>query len=163
METAAFSERKYADTDADIGFGTVSEKSRQLFSERCAQLQEHKPHRDDSLDDVKTVGIIGELGLEKSAAGWLVCTEGAVRGRDFTLKCGRNILSAYPGLEGINPDTSVVFNYRNNSFIFFAGSSQAMINGNEIYGTVELKKSDVIELCGYKLVFVPFCEGDFKW
>ena len=166
MTTGAFSERNLVRNGEDILFKTISEEeARKAFREHSLRKGDNTApgyiYLDE--DDEKTVGIMGELGLEGAAAGWLVCIGGSVRGRDFTLKCGRNFLSSYPGLEGIAPDASVVFNYHNNTFVFLAGASQARLNGKEIAGTAVLKKSDIIELNDFRFVFVPFCEGDFKW
>lgn len=170
VSSRKISERDLAKAGVEAEFRTVTaEAAKKYFQEhkdeyqgKATGMSSGTASGDD--DDDKTIGYSGAVGAGEPAAGWLVCTEGSLRGRDFTLRSGKNVLCEYPGMSLVSPGAAVVYDPKHNSFLFFAGGAQAEVNGSLILnGTAALKKSDKIKLDGLELTFIPFCEGDFKW
>ena len=113
------------------------------------------------------------IGLDP-VVGWLVCIEGADRGRDFRLHSERNFIGrsermdvCIRGDDGISRDNHAVvsFNPRNNSFKIQPGDGRGLvyINGEDLDVPMALRPYDLIELGQTKLKFIPFCGEGFQW
>jgi len=121
-----------------------------------------------------TVGYYAKkLGVEP-VVGWLVCTEGADRGRDYRLHGERNFIGrsekmdvCIRGDDTISRDNHamVTFNPRANTFKLQPGDGRGLVylNGQDLDVPAPLKAYDVIELGETKLVFIPFCGESFQW
>ena len=125
-------------------------------------------------DEGKTVGIMKKKTGIDPVVGWLVCVEGASKGQDYRIKSERNFIGRDRSMDiaitddnGISRENHAIisFNPKNGSFRLIPGDSHGLVylNDEEVYVPAELKRGDVIELGQSKLVFVPFCEGDFTW
>ncbi len=122
----------------------------------------------------RTIGIYRKkMGIEP-VVGWLVCIEGADRGRDFRIISERNFIGrseksdiAISGDETISREGHAIisFNPKKNSYRLYPGESRGIVylNDDEIVGATELKAYDVIELGQTKLMFIPFCGESFQW
>jgi hypothetical protein len=106
--------------------------------------------------------------------GWLVCVEGADKGRDYRIRTERNAIGRASDMEiCINGDQTIhredhayiSFNPRNCRFYIQPGEHRGLIylNGDEVLTPAVLKAYDEIELGATKLRFVPFCGPEFQW
>ena len=59
----------------------------------------------------------------------------------------------------------VVYDHHANEFFIERGSSRnlAMLNGSTIRGEPTLQRNDIIQVGATKLLFLPFCDQNFKW
>ena len=132
----------------------------------------------------ETIGIYDTTKFEtpkeekfEPVVGWLVCTEGPNRGRDYRIcaKSGSNIISRTPGKNisiVISGDDSIsrsehaeiLFDKRDNVFYLVRKASSEVRLSNKLVLSSELLKAyDEIELGTSKFRFVPFCVGDVIW
>lgn len=106
--------------------------------------------------------------------GWLVCIEGADRGRDFRIRSQKNFVGrsqnmdiAIPGDDTISRQNHAVISYNPKSRQFKVHSGEARglvyLNGEEVDNASPLKAGDRIELGRTKLMFVPLCTDAFNW
>jgi hypothetical protein len=114
-----------------------------------------------------------KLGIDP-VVGWLVCIEGADKGRDYRIRSERNLIGRDPSMDiCINGDATISrekhavisFNPKKNAFLIIPGDSRGLIylNDDEVAMPTELKPYDTIELGRTKLLFVPFCGVQFQW
>jgi hypothetical protein len=131
-------------------------------------------HAAPDVDSDATVrrGIV-EWGIDP-VVGWLVCTEGADRGRDYRIRSERNFIGrsekmniCIHGDDTISRENHAIISFspRNNSFKLSLGESRGLIylNQEEVDVPTILNPYDVIELGGTKLLFVPLCGERFRW
>ena len=122
-------------------------------------------------EDRPTVGVVRkQLGIDP-VVGWLVCIEGAQRGRDYRLHSERNLIGRAPemdicitGDESVSRNTHavIVFEPRQRTFRLSTGEGRGLVylNGEVVEGMTKLEANAVIELGHTKLMFVPF---PFSW
>lgn len=125
-------------------------------------------------DPGATVGVVRKkMGIDP-VVGWLVCVEGAEKGRDYRIRSERNFVGRDPkmdicigGDDAISRDNHAVisFNPKKNTYLLTPGEGRGIIylNEDEVATPSELKPYDMIELGQTKLLFVPFCGESFKW
>lgn len=106
--------------------------------------------------------------------GWLVCIDGADRGRDFRIRSQKNFVGrsqnmdiAIPGDDTISRQNHAVISYnpKNRQFKVHSGEARGLVylNGEEVDNPSSLKAGDRIELGRTKLMFVPLCTDEFNW
>ena len=125
-------------------------------------------------DPGATAGVVRKkMGIDP-VVGWLVCIEGAEKGRDYRIRSERNFVGRGPkmdicigGDDTISRDNHAVisFNPKKNAYLLTPGEGRGIIylNGQEVAIPAELKAYDKVELGQTKLLFVPFCGNDFEW
>ncbi|MBM4257052.1 MAG: FHA domain-containing protein [Deltaproteobacteria bacterium] len=125
----------------------------------------------DREGNAPTVGVLHkQLGIDP-VVGWLVCTDGAQRGRDYRLHSERNLIGRAPendvcitGDETISRTAHAIISFepRQRAFFLSAGESRGLVylNREVIESAKKLEPYDVIELGQTRLVFVPFL---FAW
>lgn len=130
--------------------------------------------RDVDDTDGQTVGLnFKKLGIDP-VVGWLVCTEGADKGRDYRIRSENNFLGrgenmhiVIQGDSTISRERHAVLSYdpKTNSFTLLPGSGRGIVhlNGEPLYQHRELSPYDEIELGNTKLMFVPFCGPKWQW
>ena len=116
----------------------------------------------------------GHGGVEP-VSGWLVCVEGADKGKAFQLYTRINTVG-----RGASNDVSLSKDYnitsgiqariaydpKENEFWLVPGErnkNSNYVNGVAKYGETKLEAYDLIEMGSTKLLFVPFCCDRFKW
>ena len=121
-----------------------------------------------------TVGVFRKkIGIDP-VVGWLVCIEGADKGKDFRVRSERNTIGrganmdvCISGDDGISREKHAFISYnpRKNSFLLLPGESRGIVylNDDEVAAPMPLKAFDLIELGQTKLLFVPFCGDRFEW
>jgi hypothetical protein len=124
--------------------------------------------------DGKTVPLVKKsLGIDP-VVGWIVCVEGADRGRDYRLHTEKNSIGRSDAMDvAIKGDDSIsrenhayiVYNPKKNMFRVHPGDGRGLVyvNGDEVVTPVELAPHDIIEIGGGKFRFIPFCGKDFDW
>lgn len=123
-------------------------------------------------------GVTVALGMKKQGidpvVGWLVCTAGPDRGRDFRIRSERNFIGrgeemdiAIRGDNTISRENhaSITFNPRNRQFRLHSGMGRGLVylNDEQIDDASAIKQGDRIDLGQTKLLFVPLVGETFTW
>jgi Inner membrane component of T3SS, cytoplasmic domain len=106
--------------------------------------------------------------------GWLVCLEGADRGRDYRLHAEKNFIGRAPHMDiAIENDNTVsrekhavvVFDPKKQTFWLLPGEASGLVylNGEMINSPAPIKRDDVLEVGQTKLVLFPFCGDKYSW
>lgn len=124
-------------------------------------------------DDQKTVSIFSHGSGRSFVTGWLVCTEGEEKGRDYRLYHGYNRIGRNYQMDVCIVDdpaisrenhASIIYDYKSNRFYLSPGKGTiTTLNGETVLKAVELKRRDVICMGRSRFVFIPFCEEDQSW
>lgn len=120
------------------------------------------------------VGYKQEMGAVRPVTGWLVCVQGAEKGKDFRLHADMNYIGRSRTNDVVlasDPTVSrerhamIAYDTRGKMFFFapVGGSSLVRQNGKPVLSTVELKRGDRIEIGEGTYIFVPLCGEDFEW
>lgn len=130
--------------------------------------------RQAAADDGKTMSLMHKRAGIDPVVGWLVCVEGADRGRDFRIRSEKNFVGraesmdiCIPGDDTVSRENHAIvsFNPKTRQFKLHPGDSRGLVylNGDEVDGPSALKEGDVVELGQTKLMFVPLCDDTFTW
>lgn len=126
-------------------------------------------------DSNKTVGIYSHIDAQVDpVVGWVVCTSGGDKGRDWRLVAGKNLIGRDAAMQvALTGDTTVSrerhaiisFEPRRKVFSLLPGDSRGLVyhNGDEVMAPVILAAHDRIELGKSTLVFLPFAGDSFGW
>lgn len=106
--------------------------------------------------------------------GWLVCTEGPSRGRDYRLHVAKNFVGRERSMDVcIEGDAEVsrerhaevIFEPQTKAFWLKPGDSSGLVylNGAIQFSPVPMKARDEITLGKTKLMLVPLVGADFDW
>ena len=121
-----------------------------------------------------TVAVIKKkMGIDP-VVGWLVCVEGAERGRDYRLHADNNFVGrdksmdvCIEGDDTISREKHAVITCDLDTLSFYLtpkdGRSNPHLNGKPVFSTVELSPYDRIRLGQTTLLFLPFCGERFSW
>lgn len=125
-------------------------------------------------EDIKTTGRIQrKLGIDP-VVGWLVCVEGADKGKDFRLLGRVNTIGRSEKMDVCIKGDQTISNVnharigygeKNNRFTLIPaeGTNVIYLNGEEVYIPTVLTAYDRIEFGETTLLFIPFCSDRFKW
>ena len=125
-------------------------------------------------DRQRTVALMKKaIGIDP-VVGWLVCIEGADKGKDYRIKAQRNFIGrseamdiCIRGDETISREnhTIISYNEKNNGFKIAPGESKGItyLNDDEVLMAMNITAYDIIEIGKTKLVFIPLCGERFKW
>lgn len=121
----------------------------------------------------KTVGFYQVKMKADPVVGWVVCTEGPERGRDFRIHTGRNFIGRSNRMDisviddpavSREKHCSIVFEPIQKEFMLAPGEGRATYINTRILKEPEaLKDGDVIGIGDSKFVFVAFCKGERAW
>lgn len=115
---------------------------------------------------------IGAYLFNKQApvVAWVICMNNDMRGQDFRLEEGRNIFSnkedaqiCLPNMKDELGGMAITYASLDDSFHIESGESQVSINGEFIDNHALLEGQCVIDIDGYNLIFIPFCESGRNW
>ena len=105
--------------------------------------------------------------------GWLVCIEGAEKGKDYRIAAKNNSIGRSETADISIKDQAVSrenharlsYDGKHNKFYLIPAEStnNIYINDEPIFVPTVLKKGDVIELGESKFIFIPFCDDAFNW
>jgi hypothetical protein len=125
-------------------------------------------------DEGKTMPLIREdIGIDP-VVGWLICTNGKDRGKDYRVHADNNFIGrdstmdiCISGDETISRENHAIISYDTRDKMFYlapgAGRSIVRHNGKPVLMAIEIKAYDDIELGQSKLKFIPFCGEKFDW
>jgi len=110
------------------------------------------------------------FGKQEPVVAWVICMNNDMRGQDFRLVEGRNIFSNQTEAQIYLPDMkdgsggmAITYASLDDSFHIESGDSEVSINGEIISNHSVLEGQCVIDIDGYNLVFIPFCEYGRNW
>lgn len=128
----------------------------------------------DDDDDGKTVAIIHhDMGIDP-VVGWLVCTSGKEKGKDYRIHTDNNFIGrsekmdiCIRGDETISRENHAIISYDSIDKIFYFspgdGRSIVRLKGKAIFQTAELAAYDEIMIGKTSFLFIPLCGERFEW
>ncbi|MCM1060696.1 MAG: FHA domain-containing protein [Eubacterium sp.] len=130
--------------------------------------------RSNISDTGKTVGVFQKKMSFEPVVGWLVCVEGKERGKDYRIYGKNNTIGrdersdiCLKGDDSISRENHAKLAYdrkHNNFHIIPAdGANPVYLNDEPVYVPEKLTANDILEIGELKLMFVPFCNDNFKW
>jgi len=156
--------------DAGYTRGKSEEASKTNGGIRYVEHSRDYQEQEDA--DITVSGAMKSFGFEP-IVGWLVCTEGTFKGKDYSIRMGRNYIGRDSGMDVCIKDStvsrtnhaSVSYDDKSNKYYYTPGMSRSIdhINEEPVFATVELKARDTIEIGSSKMTFVPLCNSRFKW
>lgn len=135
----------------------------------------NRARRQDSEKDTgKTVAVFQKNFSKEPVTGWLVCVEGAEKGKDYRIAAKINSIGRSETMDiCIKGDAAVsrenharlAYDGKHNNFHLIPAESvnSIYINDEPVYVPTKLKKDDIIELGESKFRFIPFCDDSFQW
>ena len=122
----------------------------------------------------KTVGVYHKKTGFEAVVGWLVCIDGAQKGKDYRIYGRINSIGrdermdvCLRGDESVSRENhaKLAYDKRHNAFHIIPVDDEKSIylNDEPVYVPTKLKARDVIEIGNYKLYFVPLCDEKFTW
>jgi hypothetical protein len=129
---------------------------------------------EDRASNGKTMPLMRENSGIDPVVGWLVCTSGKDKGKDYKIHADNNYIGKSQkmdicilGDETISFENHAIISYDTRDKIFYLApaSGRAIIrhNGKPALTAVELASYDDIEIGNTKLKFIPFCGEKFDW
>lgn len=120
------------------------------------------------------VSLDADLAVERPVTGWLVCIDGADKGKDFRLHAEMNYIGRSQANDvALSNDNTVsrerhaliAYDDRDRKFYFAPASGASLVrqNGRPVLGTAELNQGDRLEIGSGTYLFVPLCGEDFQW
>lgn len=114
------------------------------------------------------------LNTVDPVCGWIVCIDGARRGKDYKIKIGKNFVGRADDMDiqilGDNKisrrnHTVLVYDPKKKETVLLPGDSNGIVYLNEeaVYTPQMLNPYDVIELGESKFLFISFCGEHFTW
>ena len=124
-------------------------------------------------DTGKTVAVFQKSFSREPVTGWLVCIEGAEKGKDYRIAAKNNSIGRSETADICIKDQAVSrenharlsYDGKHNKFYLIPADStnNIYINDEPIFVPTLLQKGDVIELGESKFIFIPFCDEAFSW
>lgn len=134
----------------------------------------HYRARQQGADTGKTVAVFQKNFSREPVTGWLVCIEGAEKGKDYRIAAKINTIGrsetmdiCIKGDSTISRENHARLSYdgKHNNFYLIPAESinNVYLNNEPIYVPTQIKDGDVVELGEGKFVFSPFCNNRFNW
>ena len=106
--------------------------------------------------------------------GWLICTKGPNRGKDYRLHSGTNFIGrgkqsdvCIEGDSAVSTKNHASVTYDEREKVFFITKGEVRnptyLNGRALRSDADLNVYDRIEIGGTELIFVPLCGESFNW
>ncbi|KPA19614.1 signal peptide protein [Candidatus Magnetomorum sp. HK-1] len=126
-------------------------------------------------DSDVTIGIFRKKAGFEPVVGWLVCTEGSVKGKDFRIKPGINevgrddtqdveIVITGDELISRRDHAEIEYDPEENAFYLVRKKNPAVkINGKSVRQPTLLNSHDILQFGDSVFIFVPLCTENFKW
>lgn len=121
-----------------------------------------------------TVGTLEKVMYIEPVVGWIVCIEGAEKGRDFQIKARNNTIGRNEDMDiCIREDPTISrknharlsYDLKHNDFYIIPAenTNNIYLNDQPVYTPTRLSSYDLLELGESKFLFVPFCNEKFQW
>jgi len=138
------------------------------------EVPEYLKKRMEKEKNDKTIGVFQKKTGLDPVVGWLVCIEGAEKGRDFRLYNRINTIGRAEGNDVVIPSEQTVsqknharlaYDEKHNNYQMIPGDgiNITYVNDMPLYAPQLLRAYDVIEFGDTKLIFVPLCTDKFQW
>ena len=126
-------------------------------------------------DSDVTIGIFRKKAGFEPVVGWLVCTDGTVKGKDFRIKPGINevgrddtkdveIVITGDELISRRDHAEIEYDPEENSFYLVRKKNPAVkLNGKGVRQPTILNSHDILQFGETVFIFVPLCTENFKW
>ncbi len=125
-------------------------------------------------DEGRTVALIQEAKGIDPVVGWIVCIDGAEKGRDYKIHADNNFIGrsdrmdiCIRGDETISRENHAVISYDvvDNTYYFRPGDGRAIVRLNDkaLFEVAEIKPYDKITIGKTQFMFMPFCGEKFQW
>ena len=120
----------------------------------------------------KTIGIFIDETQNICTVAWLVCVEGAERGKSYVLHSGRNFAGRSQDMDIVLSDDdfisrekhfSIIYDPKSIAFYLVSGSGHTYINDSLVSSEKIMVDGDVIQAGQSKYIFVPFCKEGREW
>lgn len=117
-------------------------------------------------------GATEEHAAFDPVVGWLVCIEGATKGRDYRIHSQCNYIGRSANMDisipedpHISGERSAQINYVDRTFFFgpVQGRNVVRVNEKPIFNVDKIEAYDVLTVGTTKLLFVPLCGDRFDW
>lgn len=145
------------------------------YCSKVVNLKESNNAYDDPRGDYNdTTAFMGHYEVMEPVTGWIVCIEGASKGRDFRILKEKNFIGRADGMDiqilGDNKIAKrnhaiIVYEPKKRRTMLLPGDAQGLvyINHETIYVPTELFAYDTIEMGNSKFLFIPLCGENFEW
>lgn len=125
-------------------------------------------------DDNRTVGTFQKQMKIEPVVGWLVCIDGADKGKDYKLYGKNNTIGRSEKMDVyIKNDPAIsrenharlAYDQKHHDFHLIPAdaANNIYVNDEPVYMPIVIHAYDLIELGETKVVFLPFCSGRFTW
>lgn len=123
-------------------------------------------------DDEKTRSIFSGKAQREPVVGWLVCTEGKEKGRDYRLHAEKNYVGRSSKMDVSiydDPEISrenhfcIVFEPKKSEFIAIQGENSVSVNGEPLMNSKKIQSEDVLCFGGSEFVLITFCKEGRTW
>ena len=149
----------------NVGAGFAPEPGKTVAPESVRRRMENEN---------KTVAVFKQKYDLDPVVGWLVCVEGADKGRDFRIMSRINTIGRSENMDiCIKSDMTVskenharlAYDPKHNDFRLIPGTSvnNIYINDEPVYVPTKIVSYDLIELGDSKFVFISLCNEQFDW
>lgn len=125
-------------------------------------------------EENRTVGIFQKRMDIEPVVGWLVCIDGADKGKDYRLYAKNNTIGRSEKMDvHIKNDPTIsrenharlAYDQKHNNFHLIPADAvnNIYLNDEPLYASAVIHAYDLIEFGDTKVVFVPFCTDHFTW
>ena len=124
-------------------------------------------------NEPKTVGIYSKKDIGNPVVGWLVCSEGSNKGRDYRIYSGYNRAGRDPSSDiciyndpniELTSHFIIAYDPKGNMFHLIPGSNTlVLLNNKSLLSPTPLNAYDTITAGNTSLKFIPYCKGDVRW
>lgn len=160
----------------DDAFKTVAPENLDANASRTESYTPTVPMADTSAVESFTSTISDDQVAEgeRRVVGWLICTKGAVIGKDFRLHSEYNYIGRNADQDVSIPDPKIsgdamawiCYDRMEREFTIARGdhpSNVTRVNGKPLYSPQSIKMYDRIQLGDTELMFIPLCSAEFAW
>ncbi|SJZ97613.1 FHA domain-containing protein [Selenihalanaerobacter shriftii] len=130
---------------------------------------------DTNKNGVKTLAYWDNQDGINPVVGWLVCIDGAQRGKDYRILSEKNFIGRsedmhiyIKGDNAISRRNHAVISYnpKRRHFMLIPGAETTgiiYVNEEAIYAPTELSPYDVVGMGNSEFIFIPLCGQHFEW
>lgn len=121
----------------------------------------------------QTIGVYSGSVRSNPVVGWIVCTSGPEKGRDYRIHAGRNFIGRSGKMDiSIMDDpqisrenhASIVFDPKSKAFYLVSdNSATTACQGNAVIDPVQIYDNDLISMGSSEFRFIAYCKGDIQW
>ncbi len=125
-------------------------------------------------DDGKTMAVVtAQTGIDP-VVGWLVCTSGAEKGKDYRIHSDNNFIGRSESMDiCIHGDDTIsrerhaiiAYDTKEKKYFFAPGEGRSItrLNGAATLMMTEIHAFDRLEIGQTELMFIPLCGDNFEW